>query len=436
MKKFICLFILMLITFNVVFGNIFSSRIAETEIYIPTSFSNNSFSFNDIFVKDLVVDLEKNAEAVPDKGFDCIILFDPHIFFNLNIHGVSVGTKFGATNCLNVNISKDMFNFWGKGYSAGDTLEPSYDVEGESILYVSLPVDVEFKRYKLNITPSVFLPLAKLNANYAHISFSNDNDGNIKATLDTESSILISSGLYDIEKDKKRASGNYYYSPIEETFKDKNLGFDLSASFEFPVLKNMNLLIASSFPVLPGKITQKVSYHKQYTQYDGPVMDLIIPPEESNDSNTSSLKQGATGNDEYLSGTNWESVGHSLVMEDLAEPFFINRPLKLSIYTIYEPIKCLSFVAGGGICVRHPFDSCKVSFYPEYYASATFNLFDVIKASVSTEYTNQLFKHQVTGVVNLRLVELDVGLSMEASNFLKSFNFYGIGGSVALSMGF
>ena len=95
----------------------------------------------------------------------------------------------------------------------------------------------------------------------------------------------------------------------------------------------------------------------------------------------------------------------------------------------------LEFRGGVGLGVYHPFLEDAFP-YPEYYLSAGLNFLDFLKAKVSTEYTNQLFKHQFAADLNIRIIEIECGVSLQSTNLAKSFSKTGFGGYAVVSFGF
>ena len=147
-------------------------------------------------------------------------------------------------------------------------------------------------------------------------------------------------------------------------------GFDMGVAASLPFGSKLTFSGTARFPIVPGsyKYVYSSSYETTMT------MNLL-------DSSKNSSEIDGNIND--------------FSKEVLDEKIYINRPMKLNVYANYYPMgNIVQFCAGAGIGVYHPF--LNESFvYPEYYLSAGVNLIDLIKASISTEYTNQIFKHQI-----------------------------------------
>lgn len=436
MKKILACIISVLFIFNVASAKgFFSNRIFELRMDVPVNISNNVFSMNDILVKDLVIDLRKIADTVPKTGLTAIMEVNPSIATNLNILGVGVGAKVGLNGFMKLNLSKGLFDFFGYGYKVGDTLDISLSPVVDLFAYAEVPVSFKVLRFKVGVTPSVFMPVATLNDCKAGATFKNDADGNFAVNVDADINVYTSA-IYDA------MSGQASMDSI--SFGDY-LGFDLAGYFEMPFFfEDLDLRVDARIPIVPGKLDRKINvkYNMEIKQN---LMEMANPPAEPEkkpedgkepkpgDNN----KPGETGKPSE-SGKPDEpapaepEMGQSIPLEN---PFYINRPMKINAYAVYNPIGFLTLVGGGGCGIRHPFGE-GFYMYPEYYFSATVSLFDILKATASTEYTDEMFKHQLTGVFNLRFFELDLGVSLQSGNFVQSFNMAGFGAKIGVVLGF
>ncbi|MBQ5472653.1 MAG: hypothetical protein IIT58_11730, partial [Treponema sp.] len=114
----------------------------------------------------------------------------------------------------------------------------------------------------------------------------------------------------------------------------------------------------------------------------------------------------------------------------------IHRPLKFNVYLDKNLLGSLfNARAGAGFGIRRPFCDAAV-FYPEYYLGFGINLIDMIKVGVSTQYKDQLFIHQLGTTFNIRLIQLDLGISSQSSSFKKSLSVGGVGAYAYLTVGF
>lgn len=436
MKRVISFIVAALLAVNVVFAKgFFSNRIFELRADVPVNVSNNVFSMNDIMVKDLVIDLPKIADSVPKSGFNTIIETTPSVSTNLNIFGLSIGANVGANAFVKLNIDKGLFDFLGSGYKAGDNLTIAVNPVADVFAFAEVPVGFKIRRFKISVIPSLFIPIASVDDCNVGVTAYNLPDGTVGAKLNADIN-FYASGLYDV------ATGAVSFDSVPYT---DYLGFDIGGSMEMPFLmEDLTLRVDARVPILPGKLTKKGNMTYKY-DFEKKISELITPPaedgtSESGTGSTTPAPDPAPTPDPVPadpSKPEGESPAPDFTPEitDLAEPYVINRPLKIAAYGIYNPVKLLTLVGGGGVGIRRPFtDSYYV--YPEYYFSATVSLLDILKASVSTEYTDEIFKHELTGIVNLRFFELDLGVSLESGNFAQSFNMAGLGAKVGVVLGF
>ena len=55
---------------------------------------------------------------------------------------------------------------------------------------------------------------------------------------------------------------------------------------------------------------------------------------------------------------------------------------------------------------------------------------------VKTQYLNELFKHEAGLILNFRVCELNLGVSLQGADFVNSFKGSGAGAFVNLAIGF
>ena len=121
-----------------------------------------------------------------------------------------------------------------------------------------------------------------------------------------------------------------------------------------------------------------------------------------------------------------------------ATEYKIRRPMFIMGYLDFYPLfgtNLLSLRAGIGAGVRHPFAADAIGYF-NYYTGATVNLIDVLKVTASMSYMDRIFKNQIELAINARIIELDIGASLQSANFLKSWQGAGFGAYVNFAMGF
>lgn len=415
-KKLSCLIILLLGIISAAFSkNFFSERYFEMQFSIPFDISNNVFSLNDILKEEVTIDLKEIANSVPKDGLNLVVKAKPQVGFNLNIAAVNIGMHYGLDIYEKMGISKDLFDFLGKGNEVGEEITVALKNNTDVFFVGDLNVGIKAKRFSISVNPSIFIPVFSVSDSAVTASFLNNDKGdiivNLKSDISAYSNINFSSLLG--ENPQKLAE-----DIVDDFF--SGMGFDLAGAVALPFGKNTVISADLRVPIVPGsyKYRTPISFEKGF--------EMNISNMVNNSEDSSLIKE--TGDSE-LNFDNMKS-------ETLTNKKYINRPLKIHAYANYTPfLNLVEFCAGGGLGVYHPFLE-DAFVYPEYYFSAGLNLFNFVKAKLSTEYTDQIFKHQVAANVNLRLVEVECGISLQSTNFIKSMEITGLGGYVIVSLGF
>lgn len=427
MKRIVSLLISVLLVANVAFArNFFDGRFFEVRADVPFGISNNVFSLDDILVQDLVIDLPKINSEVPEKnGLTTIIRLDPSVSTKLRIAGFSIGAEVGADVYVKFGLSKGLFEFLGNGYNIGDTFDISLvDPIVDTFAYVNAPMKLELGKFTFGLTPSTFLPVIAMKDSATKATVVNDKDGNVviemKNNMNFYTTPLVGEqlkGMMPSDNGSNVQAGatvpNENQGTSMPSFSELGhyLGFDLGASVKYQFNKRFDVRADMRFPIVPAKLDTNMNVKNSFN------MSM----------NIMGMTKGESPKQEPMT--------NDITLTKLDDPVKLNRPLKFNAYADYKLLGFLDFTAGGGLGIRRP-GSDDFYAYPEYYLAAGINLFQMLKASVSTEYTDQLFRHAFNFVLNLRFVEVDAGVSLEASNFAKSFTGAGLGGYVGVVVGF
>lgn len=398
MKKIYSLFLVLSVILSMGYSkNFLSERFFEIQFGVPVDFSNNAISFDDVFKKELILDLAKIANEMPSEGLNLIVDAKPYVAINLNIAFIHIGMSAGVDVYEKMGISKDFFDFLGKGNEVGETLTFDFNNYTDLFAFCEADVGIDFSNFSIHVTPSLFVPIFSSSGSVAKVTFLNDEEGNINLNMNTNFSVYSNFDMYD---------ENF----LSDLFSNGN-GFDVGVSASLPFGRKLVFSGKARIPIVPG------SYQYKYSSYYEATTTMNLLDSSLNSSETN-------GNIKDFS------------KEVLEEKIYINRPMKFNLYADYLLVgNVLKLRAGGGMGVFRPFLTDSFT-YPEYYFSAGINLFDFIKASISTEYTSQIFKHQIALGINVRLIELDCGVSLQSTDFMKSFSNNGFGAYAIVSIGF
>ena len=406
MKKIVALIISITVICSALSArNFFSGRFFEIKAGTGLGLSNNLITGNDIFQKNLVIDLRKLADECPDDGMNLIANVTPGVEVNFNISKLHIGLSAGAELYGKFNIGKDLFDFAGYGNQIGETIDLSFTAETDMFAYSQLDLGWDVRKFKLHIKPALFVPILSTRGNGGTVSVTNGANGSIHAEVAVNTDVYSPIDMEHAQSyfNQITSSGNILNSPLFAGY-----GFDLGAYLALPFSNSLSLDFDVRIPLTPGHIYKKSTVTSHYS-YDAKFSEI---------SKGESVQENPTF-------TGYQDT-------DLA----IHRPLKFNVYLDKNLLGTLfNARAGGGFGIRHPFAE-DAQFYPEYYVGLTFSLIDLFKLGVSSQYKDQVFIHQLGTTFSLRFVQLDLGVSTQSSNFKKSFEGAGVGAYAYMTVGF
>ena len=402
MKKLLaCIFAVSVISTAAFSKNFFSQRFFEVKVGAQADFSNNLFGLNDFLKKDLVVDLRKIANECPGSGFNIRADAQPSLAFNVNIRDIHVGFSTGSEVFSSMTVSDDLFDFLGYGNTIGEAMD--FDFRTDADIFAFSKVDVGFRlgKFKINVQPALFLPILSIRDSGGTITVVNDSDGNLFVHQTTSMTV------YSIA-DLKANDGAYSIDDSQmSTALARGYGFDIGGGVSYQLTNSLNLEATCRIPLIPGHL-----YHK------------------------ATIESGSDYNMKLTEFSDSESTKRDQVVTNEESDLAVIRPLKLNVYANKDLLGSLFTARGGlGFGVRRPF-SDSFAFYPEYYLGINLNLINIFKIGVSTEYTDQIFIHQLGTTVNVRVFQLDLGISTQSSSFVKSLSVAGVGAYAYVTMGF
>lgn len=403
MKKILaCIFAVSVISTAAFSKNFFSQRYFEVKTGASAGFSNNLFAANEFMKKDLVIDLRKIADDCPKNGFNIRADVAPSIGFNLNIRDFHLGLTGGIDMYESLSVGQDLFDFLGYGNSIGDTLDFTFTNDTDVFSVTTLDVGFKLGKLAIDVQPSIFLPILSIRGGGGKATVINDKDGNLNVNVD------MNMDVYSIVELKTTDDKNISFDAekIEAAFRS-GYGFDLGGGVTYPITNSFLVSGTCRIPVFPGYLDNKATINGGF-EYKMKLTDF-----ESSEKKT-----------------------RDVTVTNETAKLVVHRPLKLNVYAEKNLLGTLFNLKGGaGFGIRRPFCDAAV-FYPEYYLGFTLNLIDIFKVRLSTEYTNQLFIHQLGTTLNIRILQLDLGVSTQSSSFTKSMAVAGIGAYAYVTMGF
>lgn len=401
MKKIIACFFVLAAFASAAFSESIGKRFFEVRTDIPVGVYNNAFAPGDFMIPEVVIDFAKLRDDLGKDGMVVGFETKPTVAMNFNILGVHVGFVSGVESYGNLNLGRDLFDFIADGNKLNEEISFSAGGFFDTYVYESIDVKVETKKFTIGITPSIFTPVEHAEVSNAKLSVLNDEEGTFN--IDGKLNVLVQSAYADTTLNQ-----NQYTSNISDLL--NNGGLDLGLSLKYPLFLGLKLNGFVQVPLLPAKLKSEMKA-------------------EGSISYKQNFLDQSKSDTEPLVNWNADMVAAPCVAT-------INRPLSVLAGVEWSVFKEAIRLRGDvGMGAKYPF-SAKQVLYPQYKFSAFARAANVIGAEVSTEYTKQMFKHEAQLMINIRLMELDLGVSLYGSDFVSSLEGKGFGGFLTFCFGF
>lgn len=405
MKKALVCF-LMSLSSLVAFADLYTpARFIEVGVQANAGVSNNYFLAPDYLQKEIVFDLHKIAQELPADGLELDAVVNAKTFLHI---AVSRNTQLDFFTAVEgsgyVNISHELFDLLGEGYSVGD--HKSIDISGHADVFASTGMSL-YKRingFGVTVTPSFFIPVAYVVDATATVEVQNTDAGKVTATATAPVDVYTVVDAENI-KDKGMTSDQ-----LSEAVKSG--GFDIALCVEKQVLDSLDAGVFTRIPVVPGRMKHKMTAN-MYAYY------------------TENKLLG------YLDETHADESGHGV--DDIvysSASLLVHRPFRLGAELAWRPFgQWMTFRPMLACAARNPYTS-SMQWMLEYALSAELDILKVLRFKAETALQNQVFVQSVAVAVNARLLEIDLGCALRGADFTRSFDYSGAGAYVCVKAGF
>ena len=426
----------------------FAHRFFEIKVDVPVSISNNLIALTDIFNEEetIRIDLPKIADQI-GKGAAINANLTPSISVGLDIpKGLIFGVNLGAEASMGVGLSRDIFEFIGKGNVGKTELTAQlYNTYADLFAVGSVNGGWNGKKLRLNVTGSAFWALAHLEASdtyatvYTNKKDENGNDTNtmgMEAQLDAKLYTTVDASNMEAVKDLQALWNNT----------KGNLGFDIAADARYELFRFLSIGAKTRVPIVPSRLTMVSGVHYEMTPVEINIMDMI--GSSANGEGSGEGSGSGSGSSSEEESTEEPQLISAAV--PLSTPYAIHRPMKIGISADFHPFGTLLTTNGYlGLGIRHPFSNGmnkalkaiqgnidSPDTFVEYEIGGKLSLWNILTFKASHSYYDEIFKNEFVVALNIRLVEVDAGVSLQSANFAKSFQGAGLGAFVTVCLGF
>lgn len=393
----------------------FSHRIVEIKLDVPVGASNNVLGVGDIFTKNLFIDLGQFADSLPNNGLNVSFRATPSVGFTIDIpNGLILGARAGVDLIGTIGTSKDFYNFFGHGYSIGDKVKLDMLCNIDAFAYTQTDFGWHLDELTFIVQPTVFASVAHVVSDKSYVSLQNTEDG--KFIADVKGRVELYSDLSEDEIQNKEynQAANYLFP---------GAGFDLSGTVKYDLFDFLSVTGFARIPLVPSRLNS-VTVFEFEKSFELDIDTLLNNPNEGGEDNT-----GNSGNN-----SSDEETGKTYDVD-----YFINRPMKFTVGVDFHPFgNLMSYYGSFGLGFKHPFAENKMErgVYVDYLAGLKLSLAGIISMYLTTERTDEIYRHKAMAALSLRLIEIDVGAALESASFANSFKGTGAGIFVTGCIGF
>lgn len=359
--------------------------------HINLGISNDFLSTSDIFKKTFILDLDELG-----KGFNMNMnMFVSPLFFNYNNDGHwGFGFSTGLSFSGDISLSGDMLLF---KESRNNKSELAAAVFAE----LGAPVFFHVDNFKIKVRPTVYYPLMYMKSDVKYTYYNTVIDGEGRTVFKFELDPLIYTAFSMDDFNGLTASP----------------GLDFHIGAEYPLSKVLGLT----------NIHSLLDFNVGLDFYGIPLF-------------SSTMKDYMTtpfivGSDEPMNIFNIDDDDESFITEGETEygqkKKNVFRPFKMHVWADWHPLgsEFLTVTPLMGFSVNSIYNN-PASF--EWSLKGGINLYNLFIPSIKIGYYDRLWKNNLDLILNLRAFQLDLGLSLQASTFAKSWS----GGGFGFNFGF
>ncbi|MDR1986404.1 MAG: hypothetical protein LBP88_05460 [Treponema sp.] len=386
-------------------------RYIEAGFMIGAGFANNYLGYGDFFNDDHVIRIDFNSMGSHD--FNLVSDVAAQTFFNVNREGFSIGVFTGIEGMFYGNISKQLFQLLKEGNTSRYS-KAEFAFGGSVFADTGMNLETRLGKLRLRISPAVFLPLIYIPRPKETALTVKTGDDTMSITgnvaVDIYSPVKLGTNTAD-GGDFSIDTGGY-----SKVLDSGALGFDLTLGAEYPLAPILDAgILVSHIPVALSRLTYQAQMKANFGFND-------------QDSDMSLLDQLKEGN-----------VDDMLRIEDPEFTFsrgayYVSRPLRLDLYGRIKLIRDLLVLRPHG----------GISLFTPYGAAPCFNaglegqihIWRLFQFSLSSGYEELVWKHRLGLMLNVRVLQLDLGVSTQSQEFTRSFALHGLGVSLGLHVGF
>jgi hypothetical protein len=332
--------------------------------------------------------------------------------------GFAINAGFSFAPTIRLNIEDD----WGFGFDIGhitmtgnlllpESLLGLQKTDGEKFgagasVFVDFGVPVFFHagKAKISIRPASYVPLFHLKPGITYAFYKKDGGQRMEVGYDLR--IFTPFSLQPFMDPYGDPAGELVVS-------DSSFGYDFSFGIDYPVSDRVIIgLGLENIPLAPSRLNSYTRLRGE-AFFDTGKIDL--------------------GSDDPMGDAYGFSSEPVVFGNDGNEAVF--RPFTALFHAEYRPFRTQTFalIPSLGFSVNSLYPDIAS---PEGGISARLDLANILITTVGMNYNDRRWRHSLNFALNLRVLELGLGLSMQSPDFAGSFQGKGLGVDFGLKVGF
>jgi hypothetical protein len=361
--------------------------------------ANNLLRLSDVFNvrKTLIIDLTN----VSVRELFAAAAGEADVFFNLNFRGgYAISVFAGLDGVFYGAASESLMRLLSRGNVDSGSSNGYLDMGGSVFVEAGIKGSGKFGRFRLAVKPAVFVPIIFAPASRTDYS------------VDIAEDSIKVHGLFDFNVYSAYALGEET-NPFPGANNTFPIGFDLSIGGEYALLPKLDIgTSVSHIPIIPAKMSHRMHIESEYTfEETGNIFD--------------SMSAGAINlpDPEFVTSYDNSTTFHAF------------RPFRFNFYMNYRP-------ADTGLFVIRP--SLGFSFLSVYDSAFCFNaglegqinILNIFSTALFAGYVEHIWAYDFRFGLNLRVIEILLGVSLRGTDLINAFGTRGLGLSLGLRFGY
>ncbi|AEF86515.1 hypothetical protein TREPR_0842 [Treponema primitia ZAS-2] len=373
-------------------------RFGELGVNARASFANSYLRTVDVLQETLTLDFSKTSDELNHLGLGMFMDSQGGAYFTFNSGTTWAFGLFANADVMGqFLVPQSLMDLISKGNKIDKTYSDNFGLGAAAFFEAGAWFSKDIERIRFTFRPAYYLPLAYMSSPLARYSLITQRDGTVNISGDLSADVYLPSSLDDM------SSFNV------DDILNKG-GIDLTLRAEYPLRHNLTVgATLVHIPFFPAQLDHRYNMTGSFS-FKSDMKNII-----------SDIGDGLTYEFPESEASDTEKV--------------ILRPFKIGFDAVYRPFdrRIFSLKPNLGLVFNSIYDT---PVYADFGLTAEFNIFSILVLDAGTHYEDLIWKERLGLALNFRIIEFDVGLTLQSQDFVKSFNGAGYGVDLGVRLGF